>query len=234
MNDTRSGISTVAEDAAHELRRAEHLERREAFDPLDGALKTLEAERARADAERLLTPPHRLVGDVDTEIVPAPGPEEKLSDDRRHFLDTLARPNTIAVDASEHRASVATRAGVLSPALDAAMTAGAKNSIEKMLCHQIAAVHMAGMELLVRVQQLPMLGSVPQVEIVRLTNGAARLFEVCQSGCLTLQKLKTRGTQRVVVQYQQRVNVSRGGQAVVAAKLGRGSRNGGKARRNGQ
>jgi hypothetical protein len=129
---------------------------------------------------------------------------------------------------------VATRAGVLSPALDAAVTAGAKNSIEKMLCHQIAAAHIAGMELLAHVQQLPMLVSIPQVELVRLTNGAAQLFEVCQSGGLTLQKLKTGGIQRVVVQYQQRVNVSRGGQAVVAAKLGRRSRNRGKKRGNGQ
>jgi hypothetical protein len=34
------------------------------------------------------------------------------------------------------------------------------------------------------------------------TNAAARLFEVYQSGCLVVQKLKTGGTQRVVVQDQ--------------------------------
>src|SRR5438309_898548 len=115
--------------------------------------------------------------------------------------------NTISVDASEHRAAIATRAGVLSPALDAAVSARAKNSIEKMLCHQMAAVHMAGMELLVRLQEAVRL---PPAETARLTNAVARRFEVYQSGCLTLLKLKTKGRQRVVVQYQQ-VNVGDGG-----------------------
>jgi hypothetical protein len=56
-----------------------------------------------------------------------------------------------------------------------------------------------------------------------MTNAAARLFEVYQSACLTLLKLKAKGRQRVVVQYQQ-VNVGQGGQAVVAGRVGRGSR----------
>jgi hypothetical protein len=37
---------------------------------------------------------------------------------------------------------------------------------------------------------------------------------VYQAACLTLQKLKTLGTQRVIVQHQQLVNVEQGGQAV--------------------
>jgi hypothetical protein len=86
------------------------------------------------------------------------------------------------------------RAGVLSPALDAAVSAQAKNSIEKMLCHQMAAVHMARMELLVRLEEAVRL---PPGETARLTNAVVRLFEVYQSGCLVLQKLKTGGTQRV-------------------------------------
>ena len=45
------------------------------------------------------------------------------------------------------------------------------------------------------------------------------MMDVYQAGCLTLQKLKTQGTQRVLVQYQQ-VNVGPGGQAVVAGKVG--------------
>jgi hypothetical protein len=45
------------------------------------------------------------------------------------------------------------------------------------------------------------------------------MIDVYQNGFLVLQKLKTKGTQRVVVQYQQ-VNVSDGGQAVVAGKIG--------------
>ena len=54
---------------------------------------------------------------------------------------------------------------VLSSALDAAVSARAKNSIEKMLCHQMAAAHMAGMELLGRVEQSPLLHKVPPREL---------------------------------------------------------------------
>lgn|ERR1700682_2670055 len=75
-------------------------------------------------------PPERLIGDASTELVPAPDLEAKVPAGRFSFLDTLAEPNIISVDASEHRAAVATRAGVLSPALDAAASAQAKNSIE--------------------------------------------------------------------------------------------------------
>jgi len=143
----------------------------------------------------------------------------------------LADPTSINVDASEHRVAVASRAGVLSAALDTAQTAKAKNSIEKMLCHQMAAVHMAGMELLVRVQESSALSAFEPGELVKLTNAAARLFEVFQSGCLTLQKLKTGGRQHVVVQHQQ-VNVGSGGQAIVAGRLGPGSRTRRRASKN--
>jgi hypothetical protein len=215
----------MAAYAAHQFRQADK------FDTLDAPLKSVEAARARADGERLLEPPERLIGNASTELVPAPDLEANVPTGRLSFLDTLAVPNTISVDASEHREAVTTRAGVLSPALDAAVSARAKNSIEKMLCHQMAAVHMAGMELLVRLEEAVRL---PPGETARLTNAVARLFEVYQSGCLVLQKLKTGGTQRVVVQYQQRVNVANGGQAVVAGKLGRGSRNRGTGSRNGR
>ena len=231
--DGRSGIATVAEYAARELRNAEHLETRPAFDKTDAFFKEREAEQAREEAARLLKPPKALVGSADTELLPDLWPDEKPSALRLSMVCTLADPNMISVDASEMRASVATRANVLSPALDAQVTARATNSIEKMLCHQLAAVHHAGMEMLVRVQQ-PMLNNTPHVELVRLTNAAARLFDVFQAGCMTLQKLKTGGTQRVVVQYQQQVNVSEGGQAVIATKAGRGSRTRGKGSRNGQ
>ena len=44
------------------------------------------------------------------------------------------------------------------------------------------------------------------------------MMDVYQAGCLTLLKLKSHGTQRVVVQYQQ-VNVGPGGQTVVSGRV---------------
>ncbi len=129
----------------------------------------------------------------------------------------------ISAGASGQRMYAALGAGVLEPALDAAVSAQAGNSIEKMLCHQLAAVHMAGMKLMASLERSDR--ELPPVERARLTNAAARMFEVYQSGCLTLLKLKTRGRQHVVVQHQQ-VNVGSGGQALVAGRLSRGSRRG--------
>ena len=80
---------------------------------------------------------------------------------------------------------------------------------------------MAGMDLLVSVEQS--FPDLPLVQRARLANAAARMFEVYQSGCLALLKLKTRGRQRVLVQHRQ-VNVGLGAQAVVAGSLGRGDR----------
>ena len=229
--DARSGIVMRAERAVQELRRAEKLERRPAYDAIDARFKAMEAQSAREDGKRLLAVPEGLTGDAETEVVPSVEPFEDPSNARLRIVGTLADPTSINVDASEHRVAVASRAGVLSAALDTAQTAKAKNSIEKMLCHQMAAVHMAGMELLVRVQESSALSAFEPGELVKLTNAAARLFEVFQSGCLTLQKLKTGGRQHVVVQHQQ-VNVGSGGQAIVAGRLGPGSRTRRRASKN--
>ena len=137
-------------------------------------------------------------------------------------------PTSISVDASEHRDSCQPGWRALRGS-NAAVSTNAANSIEKMLSHQLAAARMAGMDLLGRVEQAP---NLPPVERARLTNAAARLFEAFQAGCLTLQKLNTGGRQHVVVQHQQ-VNVGQGGQAIVAGKLGRGSRSRGSKAKNG-
>jgi len=137
------------------------------------------------------------------------------------MVDTLAMPDVISVDASEQRAMGAHRAGVLSAALDTAKSARASNSIEKMLCHQLAACHDAGMDLMGRFKETGLFSKLPVADQVRLINAAARMFDAFQTGCLTLQKLKTGGKQHVVVQHQQLVNVSDGGQAVVAGSVKR-------------
>jgi hypothetical protein len=125
--DGRSGIVMRAERAVQELRRAEKLEHRPAYDATDARLKAGEAESAREDGERLLAAPERLTGDPSTEVVPSVQPFENASNARLHIVSTLGDPTSINIDASEHRVAVATRAGVLSAALDTAQSAKAKN-----------------------------------------------------------------------------------------------------------
>jgi hypothetical protein len=78
------------------------------------------------------------------------------------------------------------------------------------------------MQLMAHVHQS---ANLPAAEFARLSNAGARMFEVFQSGCLTVQKLKTGGRQHVIVQYQQ-VTVGPGGQALVTGRVRRGSRKG--------
>jgi hypothetical protein len=131
------------------------------------------------------------------------------------LVDTLESPNSISVDASEQRIFLASEAGVLQSAVDASETAQAGNSLEKMLTHQMAAGHRAAMRLVARVgsEQLPI------VEMARLSNAAARMMQVFQEGLLALHKLRTGGKQTVVVQH---VQVSEGGQAVIAGSMAAG------------
>ena len=53
-SDVRSGIAYRAACATHELRKAERLETRPAFDSTDAFFKAREADDARQEADRLL------------------------------------------------------------------------------------------------------------------------------------------------------------------------------------
>jgi hypothetical protein len=128
----------------------------------------------------------------------------------KFFYDTLTVPDLAAVEASFDRSRLLTEQGadVAAMALDVANTIQAGNSSEKMLAHQLAAMHKAAME---------MIGSVvphsrdAAIQNRRL-NAAARCMTVYQRGLLTLHKVRQNGNQRITVQY---VNVSNGSQAVL-------------------
>ena len=100
----------------------------------------LDAEAAALAAE---PPEQSLVVGTGGEIAIHPS-------EAQGYFDTIqSRPDAIAVDASRHRVSLAREAGVVALALDAAETVQAANSMEKMLAHQIAATHKAGMDLVI-------------------------------------------------------------------------------------
>ncbi len=165
---------------------------------------------ARKDAETLVKRPENLVRACGEAL----RPEFRLS----HIVDTLQEPNMIGVVASEHRLDLAARVGsrVAESAVDAAQSAQAGNSLEKMLCHQMAAAHRAAMKLL----DSSLNSSLPPVEMARLSNASARMMQIYQEAVLTLQKLRTGGKQTVVVQH---VQVSEGGQALIAGSIPSGN-----------
>ena len=102
--------------------------------------------------------------------------------------------------------------------IDAAATIGARNSLEKMLAHQMAAAHRMSMQFLRRAEQELGRQNDPNavLEGNRCANAAARMMKAYQEGMLTLGRMRTGGRQVVTVQH---VQVSEGGQAIVAGTV---------------
>jgi hypothetical protein len=133
-----------------------------------------------------------------------------VSNPHPELLDTIENPSLIAAFASHHRLGLAKEVWVLESAVDAAETIGAKNSLEKMLAHQLAAAHSAAMVL-----QAVMIQQTDPVEISRLINASARMMTVFQQGFEALHRVRRGGKQTVVVQH---VTVE-GGHVAVAGNV---------------
>jgi hypothetical protein len=205
-----------AVEAARLFREADRLRRKRPIDISEMSLNPHLANEAEERAHQLMARPQTLAGRATMEMVERPAPDTPNTPSRMEPFETLDKTNTVIVSASDQRAELSMRAGVLPLALDIAHSADAQGPIEKMLCHQMAAAHGAGMELLGHLRDSRRL---PPAEAARLANAASRLFETVQTGATCLQRLKTGGTQQVLVQYQQQVNVETGGRAMVAATL---------------
>jgi hypothetical protein len=173
----------------------------------EAARNSLEEEVALRDAENALKAPDNLVAAAGEAI----RPEFRLD----FLVDRLKdQPDMIGVIASEHRVELAACVGprVAESAIDAAQTAQAANSLEKMVCHQMAAGHRVAMKLL----SMTLKETLPMVEIARISNAAARMMQVCQEALLTIHRIRAGGRQTVLVQH---VQVSGGGNAVVAGNV---------------
>jgi hypothetical protein len=148
-----------------------------------------------------------------------------------------SHPGMVTAQASHDRLALTGDAILL--AADAANTINARNSLEKMLAHQLAVSHRLGMKFMekadVLLQRFDLrLGAFhpaheaqwASVEAARLANASARMMTVFQDGLLTLDRIRRGGKQTVKVIHQY-VNVGPGGQAVVAGDM----KAGGKGRR---
>lgn len=195
---------------AHDRLRDAHAERRDK----PGAPLAALFEREARDLLALQHPPDvGPGGEVVREQTMGLGPRRAVV--RNTLMEGADR---IAEDASVGRVDLLALpgfAGAVAAGIDCAESIGAENSVEKMLAHQLAAAHEAGLRFLDRA-----LRHEDSVESARLANTAARLIGAFQDGTLALQRLRTGGTQTVTVQH---VNVQVDGQAVVAS-LTRGRR----------
>lgn len=158
-----------------------------------------------AEADDLLRP-EGMVQVANGEVI-ANAPDTPTRADIR---DTLAKPSQIAIDASIARTDllVQVQSDVLALAVDAAHSAGARNSLEKMLSHQLALLHSASMRVMDRGLQAK------AGEQAGLLNSATRMMSTFQQGMLALQRLHSEASQTVIVKH---VTVESGGQAVIGA-----------------
>ncbi len=191
-----------------------------------------EYRKAATFAERVRAPAPEYQSEVGAggELIPT----SRLCENSRatEFYDTVSAPDYVAVDTSRDRLELANKADALASGLDLADTVEARNSAEKMLCHQMAAVHRSAMTMLAHVNKrleymesgllmqrdMDRLQSL-NVEICRLAGTITRMMNTYQQGMTTLQKMRTGGTQRVIIERMQQVNVGDGGQAVVANEI---------------
>src|SRR5262249_21246070 len=140
-------------------------------------------------------------------------------------VDTVADPDYVTASASRERLELANEAGSLDLALDAAVTIQGQDSLEKMLVHQMAVLHPGMIKAATRINEEIYAAAgfeesrreAANVRACRLAGAISRLSATYQQGLLTLQRKRTGGNQHVTVKHiHQQVNVTEGGQAVVA------------------
>ena len=167
----------------------------------------------------LLAPPETLPDVRHGEIMPAPDTDKALG-----LRDTLRTPDMPAIEASIARTDLllTENLDVAALAVDAAESADAGNALEKMLTHQLALAHSCAFKFMDKAAAyLDQIGrgrdGTAPVEAARLTNAAVRLMTTYQQGLLTLQRVRTGGTQVVQVQH---LTVTEGAQAIVGNVTG--------------
>lgn len=167
-------------------------------------LDLAKADDMEQAADRFLAVPTSMRG-TGGEFVPP------SSRDLPGMEEAVREPDYVTIQASIERIDLADNCGVFNLAFDAAESVKAENAYEQMLAHQTAAAHKMSLDLLAKAgKQGDFQG------MSSLCNAAARLMDASQKAMLTFHRLRTGGKQTVVVQH---VQVSDGGQAVIAGAM---------------
>ena len=164
----------------------------EQTDPLRADVAKKVWEDSQADLTAARHPPEPLKTGLGGEIIP------QTSASMPGLESALKTPDLLNAEATIERANLAARAGVFDLAFEAAESVSAKNSIEQMLCHQMAAAHRHSMRLLGESEA----EKDPQWSIKKAAL-AARLMDAYARGALTLQRLRSGPSQNIVVQQVQ-------------------------------
>lgn len=144
------------------------------------------------DANELLKPKHPLVTGAGGEIVP---PASMGLQGRESIIK---EPDLLNLGASNQRADLIEKAGVLELALETSHLSDTKGPIQKMITHQMAAAHKRSMELMAESAQ----ARDPDIACKK-AKVAAKMMDAFSRAALTLQRLQTGASQVVTVQHVQ-------------------------------
>src|SRR5262249_1517191 len=143
---------------------------------------------------------------------------ENRWDNALDAANTVADPDYVTASASRERLELASEAGSLDLALDAADTIQAQDSLEKMLVHQMAVLHRGVLRATARMNEelYAARDEAANVRACRLAGAISRMSATYQQALRTLLRKRTGGNQHVTVKHiHQQVNVTEGGQALL-------------------
>ena len=149
-------------------------------DPIHQAIDLAVASASEAESERLLRPPKPLQMGLGGEIIPT------VADNLPGLELTLREPDLLNLEASKQRSELIERAGVLALGVETANDSVATGSLQKMLCHQLAAAHRRALILLTESEKT----QDTQTSCLKAKT-AARLINAFGAAALTLQRLQT-------------------------------------------
>jgi hypothetical protein len=162
------------------------------YDPVRRDFDLELADEMELEAQGLLTPCKPLQTGLGGEIIPPidhglPGLELALK-----------KPDLLNLGASEQRANLLERNGVLELGIETAHDAQANGSTQKMISHQMAAMHARAMTLIAESEEC----RDPDIAIKK-ARASARMVDAFSRAALTLDRLQRGGGQTIQVQYLQ-------------------------------
>ena len=148
-------------------------------DPIHQAFDLAVANSSEAESEHLLRPSKPLQMGLGGEIIPT------VADNLPGLELTLREPDLLNLEASKQRSELIERAGVLALGVETANDFVATGSLQKMLCHQLAAAHRRALILLAESEKT----QDTQTSCLKAKT-AARLINAFGAAALTLQRLQ--------------------------------------------
>ena len=162
------------------------------YDPVRHDFELGVALNLEREARELLTPSEVLQTGLGGEIIPPA--ERGLSG----LESVLKEPDLLNLGASEQRAQLLEQNKVLELGIETAHDVRADGSVQKMISHQMAALHQRAMTMLAESE-----GCIDPDIAIKKARAAARMVDAFSRSALTLQRVQNGIGQTIQVQYLQ-------------------------------